>query len=325
MRSKLCAMTARTPSNAVPFAAQSRELPVPYSWPARTIEVHAFLLVLHGRVVNAHPRVVRLMHRHAAFDAGHHEVLDAHVGEGAANHHAVVAAARAVAIEVLDRDALLDQINAGGRSGLDRPGRTDVIGGDRIAENGQRARVADLAESARASWRNLRRTAAPGCKWRPDPIRKARRSSSGLFPQRILLLEVGVELLECLRAEGGLHHGAHFRRLGQISLQENVLAIGRLADRLLRQIDIDPTSERERDDQRRAHQEIRLDALMDARFEIAIARKHRSRDEIVAGNGLFDCGIERAGVADACRAAVADNVEAELIEVWLKPVLRSIR
>ena len=35
MRSKLLAMTAFTPSNCVPLAAQSRELPVPYSSPAK--------------------------------------------------------------------------------------------------------------------------------------------------------------------------------------------------------------------------------------------------------------------------------------------------
>ena len=35
MRSKLCATTARTPSSRVPLAAQSRELPVPYSCPAK--------------------------------------------------------------------------------------------------------------------------------------------------------------------------------------------------------------------------------------------------------------------------------------------------
>ena len=37
MRSKLCATTARTPRSRVPLAAQSRELPVPYSWPAKTM------------------------------------------------------------------------------------------------------------------------------------------------------------------------------------------------------------------------------------------------------------------------------------------------
>ena len=35
MRSKLSAITARTPSSSVPLAAQSREEPVPYSLPAK--------------------------------------------------------------------------------------------------------------------------------------------------------------------------------------------------------------------------------------------------------------------------------------------------
>ena len=34
MRSNDCAITARTPSSTVPFAAQSRDEPVPYSLPA---------------------------------------------------------------------------------------------------------------------------------------------------------------------------------------------------------------------------------------------------------------------------------------------------
>ena len=36
MRSKLCAITARTPNSRGPFAAQSRDDPAPYSFPART-------------------------------------------------------------------------------------------------------------------------------------------------------------------------------------------------------------------------------------------------------------------------------------------------
>ena len=36
MRSKLSASTARTPSSSVPFAAQSRDEPEPYSLPAMT-------------------------------------------------------------------------------------------------------------------------------------------------------------------------------------------------------------------------------------------------------------------------------------------------
>ncbi len=35
MRSKVSAITARTPSSLVPLAAQSRDEPVPYSLPAK--------------------------------------------------------------------------------------------------------------------------------------------------------------------------------------------------------------------------------------------------------------------------------------------------
>ena len=54
MRSKLWAITARTPSRLVPLAAQSREEPVPYSLPAKNDERHAFRLVAHGGVVDRH-------------------------------------------------------------------------------------------------------------------------------------------------------------------------------------------------------------------------------------------------------------------------------
>jgi hypothetical protein len=53
MRSKLSAITAFTPSRKVPFAAQSRDEPVPYSLPPNT-QRHALALVAHGGVVDRH-------------------------------------------------------------------------------------------------------------------------------------------------------------------------------------------------------------------------------------------------------------------------------
>ena len=66
-----------------------------------------------------------------------------------------------------------------------------------------------------------------------------------------------------------------------MSLQVNVLAVLVLAERLLREVDIDAARERERDDERRRHEEVRLDVLVHARLEIAVAGKHRRGDEIV--------------------------------------------
>jgi hypothetical protein len=56
------------------------------------------------------------MNRDAAFDARHHLVLDADIGEGAAHHDLVVAAPRAVLVEVDRLDAMvIDEVLARGR------------------------------------------------------------------------------------------------------------------------------------------------------------------------------------------------------------------
>src|SRR5258706_8786966 len=72
-------------------------------------ERRAFALILHCGVVDAHSfglRSLRLRQRvrpvdsHASLNSRDHQVLDAHVREGAAHHHLVIAAPRTVAVEV---------------------------------------------------------------------------------------------------------------------------------------------------------------------------------------------------------------------------------
>ena len=75
---------------------------------------------------------------------GHHLVLDADIGEGAAHHHLVIAAPRAVGVEIVRRDAVLDQIAAGGAVAPDRAGGRDVVGGDGIEEQAEDARALDI-------------------------------------------------------------------------------------------------------------------------------------------------------------------------------------
>ncbi len=87
------------------------------------------------------------MDREAAFDPRavglrlDHQVLDADVGERAAHHHLVMAAPRAVAVEVALGHAVFEQPATRGRGFLDRAGRRDVVGRDRIAEDRERARA----------------------------------------------------------------------------------------------------------------------------------------------------------------------------------------
>ena len=120
MRSKLWAMTARTPRRRVPLAAQSRDEPVPYSLPAKMTSGTPSACVAHGGVVDRHDLAVGLVGGDAAFDAGDHLVLDADVGEGAAHHHLVIAAARAVLVEVVRAHLMLEEI-------VRRPGSSRLI------------------------------------------------------------------------------------------------------------------------------------------------------------------------------------------------------
>ena len=70
------------------------------------------------------------MDGHAALDARHHLVLEANIGEGAAHHHFVTAAAGAVLVEIERFDLVSDEVFARRRVELDRPRRRDVVGGD---------------------------------------------------------------------------------------------------------------------------------------------------------------------------------------------------
>jgi hypothetical protein len=105
--------TTFTPSRLVPFAAQSREEPVPYSCPAITISGYRAADVRFRRIVDGQLRALRLQQRVSALLAAEHQVLDPHIGEGAAGHDAIIAAAGPVRVEVLERHAVLQQEAAG--------------------------------------------------------------------------------------------------------------------------------------------------------------------------------------------------------------------
>ena len=115
----------------------------------------ARLLVGHRGVVDARDLAGGQVLGPVALLAAGELVAQADVAEGAAHHHLVVAAPRAVAVEVALLHAVLDQVPARGRAHRDDAGRRDVVGGDRVAEHGQRARADDVGDR-----RRLRRDAA---------------------------------------------------------------------------------------------------------------------------------------------------------------------
>ncbi len=104
---------------------------------------HAFLLILHGRIEDGHLCPVREMPGQVAFLGRDEQVLDADICKRAARHDQVVAAARAVGVEVAGLDAALLQVLPGRAVGGDIAGGGDVVGGDRVAEQAQHARALD--------------------------------------------------------------------------------------------------------------------------------------------------------------------------------------
>jgi hypothetical protein len=133
----------RTPSSIVPLAAQSRDEPVPYSLPAMItsgVPPPAYAIARRRTTSARHPGAVA---RPPPFLAGRQFVLEADVGEGAAHHHLVIAATRAVRVEVGASHAQRLQPLTGRDSLGDRAGGRDVVGGDGVAEHAEHPRVRD--------------------------------------------------------------------------------------------------------------------------------------------------------------------------------------
>src|SRR5204863_9991708 len=63
---------------------------------------------------------------------------------------------------------------------------------------------------------------------------------------------------------------------------------------------------------------VRFDALMHTCFEVSIARKNRSGNDIAFADNLLDRGIEWSGVTDTGRAAIANQIKTQLIQVRLE-------
>src|SRR5207245_7519356 len=87
-----------------------------------------------------------------------------------------------------------------------------------------------------------------------------------------------------------------------------------LGHMLCREVLVNRACKRERDHERWRGEVARLDQRMDAGLEVAVAGQHGDDGEVFFGDRRLDLGTrERAGIADAGRAAVADEVEAELL------------
>src|SRR5690606_35930186 len=97
--------------------------------------------------------------------------------------------------------------------------------------------------------------------------------------------------------------------------QVDRLAVAAGAQRLAGQVDVDRASQGVGDDQWWRGQEAGVHLRVDATLEVAVAAEHRGDDQFMLVDRLADFRDERAAVADAGRAAVADGVEAQFLQV----------
>ena len=98
-------------------------------------------------------------------------------------------------------------------------------------------------------------------------------------------------------------------------LQKDRLAIVALTQRGGGDVLADIAEQRVGDHQRRAGEVVGAHVRMHAAFEVTVAGEHRDRDQLVRLDGIGDRIFQRAGIADAGGAAIADGLEAQRVQV----------
>ena len=104
------------------------------------------------------------------------------------------------------------------------------------------------------------------------------------------------------------------RWLGQMSFKKTGCPLRSVPERFVLQVDIHRAGQGVGDHQRRRGQVVRPHVGVDPSLEVAVARKHGDRDQVVFLDRLADGRGQGSRIADAGGAAVADQVETKLVE-----------
>ena len=307
-------------------AEQVRPLRRPVARRARSVllagehdERDAFGAVALGGVEDRHLLARRDVHRPRSLGPGHELVAEADVRERAAHHHLVVAAPRAVRVEVLALDAVLDEVAAGRRVRLDRAGGRDVVRRHRVADRDEAARADDVLDGVRLGRHAVEVRREPDVRrvWIPgEELALGHRQRA---PRLVAREHVRVRRAEHLLADRAGDRLAHLVRRRPDVGEEDVLAV-RARRRSARSRGRCPCARRARTRRRAA---VRRGSSPSPRGGSAprssgsprARRRRRGRPR----RRRRDLVGQRARVPDARRAAVADGVEAELLEVRREP------
>ena len=214
---------------------------------------------------------------------------------------------------------MLLQVQPRRRVGLDRARGGDVVGRDRVAQQREHARTLDVGHVGRLGRHPLevRRQVDVGRLLVP------REAVAGRHLQRVPALVAGEDVVvggaEHLRAHRALDGLADLLARRPQVAQIDVHAVSIDADRVVDDVRVHRARQRVGDHQRRRRQVVHLHVGVDATLEVAVARQHRDDRQVVLGHRLRHRARQRPRVADARRAAVADEVEAERLEVVGQP------
>ena len=190
-----------------------------------------------------------------------------------------------------------------------------MVGGDRVAEHAHDPRTANVVDVADIHGHAVEvgRVLDVGGGLVPGVEVAVGRLDPG--PAGVALEHVGVVLLEHFRADRPGDEVADFLVAGPDVAQEHRIAVAVVAQRFVGQVDVDRAGQRVGDHQRRRGEVVHLHLGVDAAFEVAVAREHRGHGQVVLGNAAGHRLGQRAGVADAGGAAVADHVETQLLQI----------
>ena len=162
-------------------------------------------LVAHGRVEQRRHLARGEVARPAALLSLGQLVLQLHVRERAAHHHLVVAAPGTIRVEVGRRHAALLQVAGRGRVGGDGACGRDVVGGDEVAQQRQRAGAHDGIGSRGFAPHAVEVRRATHVGGRIVPGERITRLASQRSPRRVAVVQAPRALLVQIAVDVALH------------------------------------------------------------------------------------------------------------------------
>ena len=145
-----------------------------------------------------------------------------------------------------------------------------MVGRHRIAEDRQGTRARHIFEPARLKGESLEIRRLLNVSRIHVPLIYLAGARRDLVPERVLLGELAVEPAIRVRIRSCFEHFLDLIERRPDVLEENVIAIFVLTDRFKIYILENGTRESKCDDERRRHEEIRLDVLMHPCLEVSI-------------------------------------------------------